>query len=48
MYSQKDERPFYRWLQMNSLACAIMVVLLAAAAIGGLLWIGAHPQPRVF
>jgi hypothetical protein len=38
----------YNWLQMNSLACAIIVVLVAAALIVALMWIGQHPHPRVF
>jgi hypothetical protein len=38
----------YNFVQMNSLALAIVVVLLAAGLIGGLMWVSWHPHPRVF
>ena len=38
----------YNYIQMNSLALAIGVVLVAVGLITVIMWIGCHPHPRVF
>ena len=38
----------YDFIQMNSLAIVIVVVLVATALIGAIWWIGWHPHPTVF
>jgi predicted negative regulator of RcsB-dependent stress response len=42
---RQDEclRAVYRYIQMNTLAIAIMVVLAAAAVVVWLMWVSWHP-----